>query len=43
VLHAGRPAVVTVGAGARPVPSAPKTLALDAAQALPARAAALAP
>jgi uroporphyrin-III C-methyltransferase len=32
VLHAGRPAVVTVGAGARAVAAAPKTLSPDAAQ-----------
>ena len=30
VLHAGRPTVVTVGAGARPVVPAPKTMAADA-------------
>ena len=43
VLHAGRPTVVTVGAGARAVPAVTKTLVLDAAQARPARVAALAP
>ena len=43
VLHAGRPTVVTVGAGAKSVVTAAKTLALDAAQPAPGRAAALAP
>lgn len=36
VLHAGRPTVVTVGAGASAVAGTPKTLRADAAQAAPA-------